>query len=226
MDRTTGTARTAPAPALAARPTPTPTLTERRKAATQLEIAQAAAVLFAEHGADQVTAETIAATAGVSLRTFYRYFRTKEDAVGPLLAVGADAWQQALAASAPGDPIAAIPTIIEHQLTPLSEVDREGLRWIRGLLRAADGDPALLTVWHRVNHDSEVRLRHIIAGLVDDADPFEVRLLAAAATDAIRVGLEEWASGDAPETGPGSPADLAVRAFAQLSRGITLAHAT
>lgn len=204
--------------------TPGRSLTERRKAATQLEIARAAAVLFAEHGADQVTAETIASTAGVSLRTFYRYFRTKEDAVAPLLAVGADAWQQALAAST-GDPIAAVPAIIAQQLTPVDEHDHEGLRWIRGLLRAAAADPALLTVWHRVNHDSEARLRLIIADHVDGADPLGVRLLAAAATDAIRVGLEAWAASDAPDLGPGSPAELAGRAFAQLSRGIDLTDA-
>ncbi|MFF2277538.1 TetR/AcrR family transcriptional regulator [Agromyces sp. NPDC058126] len=201
---------------------PSPTLTERRKAATQLEIARTAAVLFAEHGADRVTAEAIAAHAGVSLRTFYRYFRTKEDAIGPLLAIGAGAWQSALAASERGDPIASVPAIIAQQLTPRDDEAREGLRWTRGVLRAAEGDPALLGVWHRVNHDSESRLRQIIAELVDDADPFEVRLTAAAATDAIRVGLEAWATGDGPDEGPGSPADLAVRAFAQLSHGIAL----
>lgn len=198
-----------------------PTLTQRRKAATQLEIARAAAVLFAEHGADQVTAEAIAASAGVSLRTFYRYFRAKEDAVGPLLAVGADEWQAALAASAPGDPLAAIPEIIDRLLTPSNDDDLEGLRWTQGLLRAAGGDDALRAVWHRVNHDSEARLLEIIAELAGDgADPFEVRLAAAAATDAIRVGLEEWAATSGPATGTGSPADLAGRAFAQLSGGI------
>ncbi|MCD2443537.1 TetR/AcrR family transcriptional regulator [Agromyces sp. SYSU K20354] len=214
--------RTAPAQAAPAQAAPAQSLTARRKAATQLEIARAAAVLFTEHGADQVTAEAIAASAGVSLRTFYRYFRTKEDAVGPLLAGGADAWQQALAATT-GDPIAAIPAVIEAQLTPRDDLAREGLRWTRGLLRAAVDDPALLTVWHRVNHDSESRLQRIIAGLAGDAaDDFEVRLAATAATDAVRIGLEAWAAGAGPDTGPGSPADLATRAFAQLSRGIAL----
>ncbi len=202
----------------------TPTLTERRKAATQLEIAKAAAVRFAEHGADQVTAESIAAAAGVSLRTFYRYFRTKEDAVGPLLAVGAVTWQAALAASAPGDPIAVFPELIARVLTPVDDAEREALRWTHGLLRTAADDPALQTVWHRVNHDSETRLRAIIAELAGEgADPFEVRLLAAAATDAIRLGLEQWAAGDDdPDGSAGVPAALAGRAFAQLSSGISL----
>ncbi|MGI9824357.1 TetR/AcrR family transcriptional regulator [Agromyces sp. Marseille-Q5079] len=197
------------------------TLTERRKAATELEIARAAAVLFAEHGAEQVTTETIAGAAGISLRTFYRYFPTKEDAVAPLLVVGAGEWRAAIAASAPGDPIGAIPAIIEHLLTPHDDEGHEALQWTRGLLRAVADDPALRTVWHRVNHDSEDRLRGILAGLVgEDVDPFEVRLLAAAATDAIRIGLEEWAASDDASV---PPAGLATRAFAQLSRGITLA---
>jgi AcrR family transcriptional regulator len=202
-------------------PTRPQTLTERRKAATELEIARAAAVLFAEHGAEQVTTETIAGAAGISLRTFYRYFPTKEDAVAPLLVVGADEWRAAIAASAPGDPMVAIPRIIERLLTPDGDEQHEALRWTRGLLHAVAEDPALRTVWHRVNHDSEDRLRGILVNLVDEgADPFELRLLAAAATDAIRIGLEEWA---ASEDASASPADLATRAFAQLSRGIALA---
>ncbi|MYR64299.1 TetR family transcriptional regulator, partial [Streptomyces sp. SID625] len=71
---------------------PSATLTERRKAATQLDIAHAAAELFATRGPDGTTAEEIARRAGVALRTFYRYFRSKQDAVSPLLADGADRW--------------------------------------------------------------------------------------------------------------------------------------
>jgi len=202
-----------------------PTLTERRKAATQLEIARAAAVLFAEHGADRVTAESIAAAAGVSLRTFYRYFRAKEDAVGPLLSVGADAWQAGLAAMPRGgDPRDAIPELIERVLTPNGEEGREGLRWTGGLLRAVADDPALRVVWHRVNHDSETRLRAIIAEVAGSrADSFDVRLLAAAATDAVRIGLEHWAErGDDPDGRDGLPARLARGAFERLSQGVRI----
>ena len=88
----------------------------------------------------------------------------------------------------------------------------------RGLLRAAAADPALQSVWRRVNGDSETRLRELIAARLDEgADPLTARLLAAAATDAIRVGLEQWSATDASDE---SPADLALRAFEQLSEGI------
>ncbi|WP_435970505.1 TetR/AcrR family transcriptional regulator [Streptomyces sp. Qhu_M48] len=203
---------------------PTRTLTERRKAATQLDIARAAAELFTEHGPDGTTAEDIALRAGVALRTFYRYFRSKQDAVAPLLAGGADRWRELLSATEPG---AGVPEALERSiaasLTPGDAAAEEGLRWTRGLLRAAAEDPALRAVWYRVNQESEERLREVVAGLAGPhADPLEVRLAAAAATDAIRIALESWAETDAPVRGEGAPAGLAVRCLRELMGGMRL----
>lgn len=202
----------------------TPSLTQRRKAATQLDIARAAAELFTEDGPDGTTAESIAQRAGVALRTFYRYFRSKQDAVAPLLAGGADRWRESLAAAGPGVPLpAALEDSITASLTPADEAEAEGLRWTRGLLRASAEDPALRAVWYRVNQESEERLREVLATLAGPgADPLEVRLAAAAATDAIRVALESWAESDAPVEGPGSPAALALRCLRELTGGVKL----
>ncbi|MEU4067521.1 TetR family transcriptional regulator [Streptomyces wedmorensis] len=210
---------------------PSPSLTERRKAATQLDIARAAAELFTERGPDGTTAEDIAHRAGVALRTFYRYFRSKQDAVAPLLAGGADRWREQLAAAGP-EPGTGLPQLLERSiaasLTPTDEAGAEGLRWTRGLLRAAAGDPALRAVWYRVNQESEERLREVVAALAGPgADPLEVRLAAAAATDAIRIALESWAEAETETgaTGPdaeGSPAALAVRCLRELTGGMRL----
>ncbi|WP_405752166.1 TetR/AcrR family transcriptional regulator [Streptomyces sp. NBC_00012] len=201
-----------------------PSLTERRKAATQLDIARAAAALFAERGPDGTTAEDIAGRAGVALRTFYRYFRSKQDAVGPLLSGGGDRWRALLEAADPGDPLAGVLERAVTEALRLPDADgAEQLGWTRGLLRAASQDPALRAVWYRVNQDSEERLLPVLARLAGDgADPLEVRLAAAAATDAIRVALESWAQTDAPTTGPGSPAELAVRCLHELMGGMRL----
>ncbi|MFE0107254.1 TetR/AcrR family transcriptional regulator [Streptomyces sp. NPDC059009] len=211
---------TQPSPAPSA--PPALSLTERRKLATQLEIANAAAELFTEHGPDGTTAEAIASRAGVALRTFYRYFRNKQDAVAPLLAVGGERWRALLAASEPG---AAVPTALEEAIAEAlaapDEAAADGLRQARGLLRAAAEDPALRAVWYRVNQDSEEQLRPVVARLAGEgANPLEVRLAAAAATDAIRIALESWAETDADVTGPGSPADLAVRCLRELMGGM------
>lgn len=201
-----------------------PSLTERRKAVTQLEIARAAARLFSERGAAAVTAEEIARESGIAVRTFYRYFRTKEDAVSPLLTVGADHWRAIIAASDPREaPLDAIERTIVKVLTPRSETEVEGLRWTLGLLRAMAGDPALQLVWHRVNGESEAQLREVVARLAGPgADPFAVRLVAAAATDAMRVALEMCAAGDGSFADPEAPAALAVRALRELSQGVRL----
>ncbi|MFF8639606.1 TetR family transcriptional regulator [Streptomyces sp. NPDC015345] len=206
------------------------TLTERRKLATQLEIAHAAAELFVARGTDGTTAEAIARRAGVGLRTFYRYFRAKQDAVGPLLAVGGQRWRALLAAT---DPAAALPdalrAAVREALAAPDEAAADGLRQTRGLLRAATGDPALRAVWYRVNQESEELLRPLVAERVGvDAGvaagqgagvgtgSLQVRLAAAAATAAIRIALETWSETDADVTGPGSPADLAARCLDRL----------
>ncbi|MCW1094929.1 MULTISPECIES: TetR/AcrR family transcriptional regulator [Streptomyces] len=199
-------------------PPPPPTLTERRKAATQLDIAHAAAELFATRGPEATTAEEIARRAGVALRTFYRYFRSKQDAVGPLLTVGADRWRALLAEAPPGSPLgAALRGAVEQALATPDPQAVEALLRTRGLLRAAADDPALRAVWYRVNQESEELLIPVIARLTDGRrDPLEVRLVAAAATDAIRIALETWSGTEAATEGPDSPADLAVRCLRSL----------
>ncbi|ARF54610.1 TetR family transcriptional regulator [Streptomyces gilvosporeus] len=213
---------TAPRPSAAR-----PSLTERRKAATQQEIARTAAALFAERGA-AVTAEEIARASGVALRTFYRYFRTKEDAVAPLLAVGVRDWIDDLAAQAEGGdgggadapPVReALERAARRALTPADPPATEALHWTRGLLRVMPGDPALRAVWHRVHHDSEEALKPVLARLTG-ADPLTVRLAAAAANTAMRVAVEEWAAGNEPEDGPRGPAELASRAMRALTAGL------
>ncbi|MFD3550364.1 TetR/AcrR family transcriptional regulator [Streptomyces sp. NPDC058655] len=198
-------------------------LTERRKAATQLDIARAACELFAEHGPDGTTAEDIARRAGVALRTFYRYFRNKQEAVAPLLAGGGDAWRALLAEEEPGAPLAqALERAVTRSLSDPRAVG-EGLEVTRGLLRAAADDQALRAVWYRVNQDSEEQLVPVLSRLAGpEADPLAVRLLAAAATDAIRISLEVWSAADAPVSGAGSPAELAVRCLRDLTGAMPL----
>ncbi|WP_328909775.1 TetR/AcrR family transcriptional regulator [Streptomyces sp. NBC_00234] len=199
-------------------------LTERRKAATQLDIARAAAALFAERGPDATTAEDIAHRAGVALRTFYRYFRSKQDAVGPLLSGGAERWRALLEAAEPGAPLLGVlEQAVTDALAAPDDRAAEQLIGTRGLLRAAASDPALRAVWYRVNQDSEERLLPVLTRLAGpDADELEVRLAAAAATDAVRVALESWAKTEAPAAGPGSPAELAVRCLHELMGGMRL----
>lgn len=58
-----------------------PSLREISRDAVRARITEIALDLFAEHGFDQVTVDQIAAAAGMSGRTFHRYFPAKEDVV-------------------------------------------------------------------------------------------------------------------------------------------------
>ncbi|MDH6284367.1 TetR family transcriptional regulator [Prescottella agglutinans] len=200
---------------------PVTSLTERRKAQTQIEISRRAAELFSARGASSVTAEEIAAAAGIGLRTFYRYFRTKEDAVSPLLAGGVTNWITYLTEEADASEATSVGQALERAtrraLTPSEDVTEEMLQWTRGLLRTVNDEPALHAVWLRVQHDSEEGLVAALTPLMGpDADPLTVRLVAAAANAAMRIAVETWAATDAPTSGPDGPAELAVGCIRRL----------
>lgn len=60
-------------------PTRQASLRDRQRAQIRADIRRAAFRLFVEHGYDAVTTDKIAAAAGVSPRTFFRYVPTKEE---------------------------------------------------------------------------------------------------------------------------------------------------
>ncbi|MEU0198770.1 MULTISPECIES: TetR family transcriptional regulator [unclassified Streptomyces] len=225
--------------------TPTPphaSLTERRKAETRMEIARAAAGLFVRHGLRATRAEDIAQAAGIAPRTFYRYFATKEEAVAPLYAAGAQRWVAAVrAAPAEAGVLQALEEGVRHTLTPDVGVSASSWEWVRTLLRLAEANPSLRRVWAEVCQGSERMLGEVLAERVtrvgpaagssagedggDDVAPTpgpearavpQPRFAAAVASAAVRAALEGWAEGDGPVEGPGSPAELALRNLAAL----------
>jgi len=61
-----------------------PITRESKKARVREDIIKAAIALFEQHGYEHTTVDMIAAAAGVSSRTFFRYFPTKDIVVFPL----------------------------------------------------------------------------------------------------------------------------------------------
>jgi AcrR family transcriptional regulator len=135
-----------------------------------MEIARAAAGLFVRHGLRATRAEDIAQAAGIAPRTFYRYFATKEEAVAPLYAAGAQRWVEAVRA-APTDAgvLHALEQGVRHTLTPGVGVSASSWEWVRTLLRLAEATPSLRRVWAEVCQASERLLGEVLAERVTRA---------------------------------------------------------
>jgi AcrR family transcriptional regulator len=167
-----------------------------------MEIARAAAGLFVRHGLRATRAEDIAQAAGIAPRTFYRYFATKEEAVAPLYAAGAQRWVEAVRA-APTDVgvLHALEQGVRRTLTPGVGVSASSWEWVRTLLRLAEATPSLRRVWAEVCQASERLLGEVLAERVTRAGVTE-NLRASAVPDSD----DNVAGGPAPTSAaPPSP---------------------
>ena len=64
---------------------PQPSVLSQKREVVHSSLARIALDLFADFGFDRVTVEEIASAAGISSRTFFRYFTSKEEIVLELL---------------------------------------------------------------------------------------------------------------------------------------------
>ena len=127
-----------------------PSLTERRKAETRLDVARAAVGLFVTKGVAATSAEEIAAAAGISSRTLWRYFPTKDSCVMPLL-TGAIELAADWLRSWPDDQ--GVPELVEAmRRTDAAAVDRATML---GLVRLTATEPGLRAVWLEAHRQAE-----------------------------------------------------------------------
>ncbi|MFD3500817.1 TetR/AcrR family transcriptional regulator [Streptomyces sp. NPDC058676] len=191
-----------------------------------MDIARVAAGLFVKHGLRATRAEDIAQAAGIAPRTFYRYFATKEEAVAPLYAAGAQRWAEAVR-EAPADLSVqqALEHAARHTLTPGVGVSAASWEWVRTLIRLAEADPGLGKVWAEVCQAGERTLADVLAERLTPSDDNvadsphvspHLRFAAAVASAAVRTAVEAWATGDAPAAGSEGPTGLALRHLGAL----------
>jgi AcrR family transcriptional regulator len=189
----------------------TGTLRERKKAATRSALAAAALQLAVEHGVEHATVEGIAESAGVSVRTFFNYFPTKEAA---FVADDLDRGRRFLAAiaAAPDDaPVwdlvrrAAVETLGTTDLPSRQRALKEQLiRSSPAVLAEVLGAMSLL------EGDLVAELTRRTPG----SPPLHARLVANAAIAAVRAATETWLVAD---TEPAAAVELLDEAFAALA---------
>ncbi|MBV2356945.1 TetR/AcrR family transcriptional regulator [Streptomyces sp. J2-1] len=129
-----------------------------------MEIARAAAALFVRQGLRATRAEDVARAAGVAPRTFYRYFATKEEAVAPLYAAGAQRWTEAVRVAPAHLTVAeALRHAVRHTLVPGIGISAASWEWVRALIQVGGESPALRKVWAEVCQTSEEALAEALA---------------------------------------------------------------
>lgn len=175
-----------------------PPLTDDRRREQRLAMSRAAVHLFREQGVAATSGEQIARDAGVSVRTFWRTFRTKEACVEPLLTQTFEAFEAVLRSWPPGVGLA------EHlhdayaldAVTTDADVDD-----VLAVVRLSRDEPALRAAWLVLAERAEPTVADVLGEHMGaPADAREVRVRAAAVCAALRVATDDlaWAAGGRP----------------------------
>lgn len=167
-------------------------MSDRRRWLQQLEIAREAVRLFREQGVAATSGEQIAEGVGLSARTLWRYFRTKESCVEPLLALTSDAFVDTLRRW-PADRTLSEHLVADHRL-PESAAPGDGEAAL-AVVALSRHEPALRAIWLVVHERAEPVLAEVIADrLGRSPDELAVRVQAATLAAALRITTEDYAA--------------------------------
>ena len=156
---------------------------ERRKADTRRALEDAALRRFARDGYDATTVDAVAADAGVSARTFFRYFATKDEVLD-MGRAERQARLRAAVAGAPGRGLAVVATAVATLAEGFAD-DRERVALRQ---RAAASSPVLrgrlldtFTSWERA----------LATALAARGEP-DAEVLAAVGIAVFRTAISSW----------------------------------
>jgi AcrR family transcriptional regulator len=190
--------------------------------AARLDVSRHAARLFWEKGFDATSGDDIAAAAGISTRTVWRYFRSKEACVEPVLKVS-ELRFAALLGQWPKTE--SIDTYLARSMTAFASDEafvRDSIAAVR-ILAILHREPALRSSWLMACHEAEMELVGVVADRASRApDDFQVRLCAAFITAAMRLVDEEISSAVINDGLRISSEDATARIVQAIRAGATL----
>ncbi|MEU3734605.1 helix-turn-helix domain-containing protein, partial [Streptomyces sp. NPDC033538] len=203
-----------------------PPLTEERKTEIRLEIARAAVDLFVTQGVAATTGEQIGRAAGISARTVWRYFPTKESCVRPLLAAGIELIADSLRQWRPGQPLDE--AIDFEQRT--GDDDRllagPAQATVGALVRLTRTEPGLRAVWLQTYDEAEPAFAAALAERAAlPADDLRPAIQAAMFNAALRAAVEHhaWRTADDRADAATAPARYAGTSSGSAAPGSTSA---
>lgn len=163
---------------------------EHRKRLTRRALREAALELALERGLAAVPVETIAARAGVSTRTFFNYFDTKEDAVLLDLFLVPDATLEGLANGTGPDPWGELREVFAADIAHAVQAHGD----LPQIMRLHASTPSLNGRQLAIFGAFEARLSDAIRRRVGggDAEQVRARMMSGSCLTASRVGLASW----------------------------------
>jgi AcrR family transcriptional regulator len=170
-------------------------LRERHRRLTAAEIEEAALRMFAERGFDAVPVDDIAIAAGISRRTFFRYFSSKEDVLFHENTQRQVELAEALSARPAGEPVL---TALRHAiLSMVSDFEQERERLLRRL-RIIYGSPALQAGALGRQQSWEQAVSELVAQRlgVDPVVDLRPGVVASTTLAAVRVAIGMWLAGE------------------------------
>lgn len=184
-------------------------LRERKRQATRRRIAETAQGLFMVHGYEATTVDTIAAEAGISRRTFFSYFKSKDDIIG--------FWQEADAAALRADLLKVSPdrapldVVCELTVKHIERFTTEQMTAIDNLMRSSE---ALLARKQTFYAEQEQALFQTLCEVWRQPERRPaLRMVALVGIGAMRLALQAWRE----QHGPRQPVARFLRdAFASL----------
>jgi AcrR family transcriptional regulator len=183
-------------------------LRARARLAMRTEIAETAFCLFVERGFERTTVDEIAEAAGLSRRSFFRYFPTKEDTVFGLLDdLGEELAAAVAARPAAEPPWAALRAACSVLLAPMLHRTDDAM----ALMRLINDTPSL-----RARHqDKQDRWRGLLihALTARAVPPLQADVLASSALALFDVVCRQWLAPDSAA----DPAKLMDEAFDVLT---------
>ncbi|MEV1066731.1 TetR family transcriptional regulator [Streptomyces sp. NPDC050263] len=189
-------------------------LRERKKRATRAALTEAAVRLAAEHGAENVTVDAISEAAGVSARTFFNYFDSRDDVFVMVDAESSARIRHALL-RAPSE-LSPLEALRDALAAELAEIEQQHELWSLhatvlhrsphllarslGAQMADEFDLAeaiaerIGTYPHSAPDDSGERAGRAAASAEQRRSALGLypRLLAAVGTSAVRVAVQHW----------------------------------
>ncbi len=168
-----------------------PGLRERQRQQTAAAIHAAAIALVEERGLGAVTVAEIAATAGVSPRTFFNHYRTKEEALIPRVASFRQDEIDAFVRGDEPDLLAALAHLLAVQQQDMGGHEHTPSK--RRIMRVLHANPELIPSFHAAFSGFETQIAELVRQRTGRrAVDLTCRSAAALASAMARIALESW----------------------------------